>query len=93
MTNNQEKLRQIREEYSNKVVEARNNQVAHSAYLNLNSENANASEELVRRAVLKYGELGLLDVAAKYISDAQTVKAASRSSKKDYPLDRYTGCQ
>ena len=73
--NEADKLREIHQQYANDVAAAKDGQVLHAAYLNLTNENANAAEEIVRQTILKFGETGMLDVAAKYISDAQKVNS------------------
>ncbi len=77
------KLREIHQQYADNIAAAKLNKQVSAAYNNLNAENANPVHEAVRKAVLQYGEMGLLEVAGQYLQQALTVQASNNDKKKN----------
>lgn len=79
---NEQKLQEIRNKFADDANKARESNVLHAAYLNLTNENANLAEEVVRQTVIGLADAGMLDVAAKYLSDAQKVQSLAKDDTK-----------
>lgn len=89
MQGQEDKLREIRQDYSKKVKEHKLNEQVAAMHKNLTTPNTNETEELVRQMVLKFGETGMLPLAAQYVQQALAVQnIAAHSSQKSAKKDK-----
>ncbi len=79
--NDQQKAKELRQQYATQVQASREAKAHAAAYTNLTSENADSAAEAVRAMVLDLSEKGYLSQLAQYVQQALVVN--NKSTKKE----------